>query len=144
MVCRVFQKSNAAKRPQNVSSSREASPCETGNELLDLIANPSSDFNNNNNNNNVNYWNNCVPSWPSHHHQLLSPMNSLLLKALHLRTNQQLGIGTENYNSYANVVGGLHQGNIGTDHSLLASSSTTTINNTTQLDQPFNLDSMNW
>jgi hypothetical protein len=116
VVCRVFQKSIATKKPQQTSSSQPESPCDTTsmvNEFGDIelpnlngITNSSScgftTFNTHElTNNNVNTNMNLTMNWPSSSEvqslpwpsNLLNPnnisVNSLLLKALQLRNYQQ-------------------------------------------------------
>ncbi|OIW16012.1 hypothetical protein TanjilG_04547 [Lupinus angustifolius] len=119
VVCRVFQKTAAAKKSQQISSSQPESPCDTTsmvNELGDVelpnnlnnVTNSSTAFININSsgqtynndlsnvNTNMNFTMNLpsdVPSIPSWSSGLLNPnnisVNSLLLKALQLRNYQQ-------------------------------------------------------
>lgn len=130
MVCRVFQKSLAAKKPQQTSSSQPESPCDTTSNMVNdqfgdvhelpnlntnIASNSSSqsfnvghDHLTNHVNTNMNLMTmNNWPSASSTHHEiptfpslpppwpsgLLNPnnisMNSLLLKALQLRSYQQ-------------------------------------------------------
>lgn len=173
VVCRVFQKSSAAKKPQQTSSSQPDSPCDTTsmiNEFGDvelpnnLNANSSNAFTNisgqtyiNNDLSNVNTnmnltmnWaaaTNEVPSipWPS---GLLNPnisVNSLLLKALQLRSYQQREQAAAASDHFASSY--MPQGvnsHVGTDLSsnLNASSSKVLECIPQQQEQPFNLDSI--
>ncbi|XP_021658621.2 NAC domain-containing protein 92-like [Hevea brasiliensis] len=115
VVCRVFQKSLAAKRPQQTASSHQSlgSPCDTNsivNEFGDVelpninnIGNSSNGFNdisttsNFNNHANVNMnmdmnmhnWASPSLSWPSNLLSSNLTINSLLLKALQMRSYQQ-------------------------------------------------------
>ncbi|KAK7271252.1 hypothetical protein RJT34_26990 [Clitoria ternatea] len=187
VVCRIFQKSLTAKKPQQTSSSQPESPCDTAsmvNEFGDIVELPNLNniasssssgltnmsgqtFNNNVDNftsNNVNTNMNLmtmnwptsseVPSlippslpWPS---GLLNPnisVNSLLLKALQLRSYQQreAAIATHHFASY------MPQGvsNVETDvlGSNLSVSSSKVLEcmpqqQQQQQEQPFNLDSL--
>ncbi|RDX82461.1 NAC domain-containing protein 100, partial [Mucuna pruriens] len=174
VVCRVFQKSLAVKKPQQTPSSQPESPCEIAsmvNEFGDVelpnlnnIANSSGGLSNNisgqafniadlsnNVNTNMNLTMNWPsasevrPSWPS---GLLNPsisINSLLLKALQIRSYQQreAAAAADNFASYMTQGVSL----VGTDLSsnLTASSSEVLECITTQQqqqEQPFNLDSM--
>lgn len=181
MVCRVFQKSSTAKKPQQTSSSQPDSPCDTTsmiNEFGDvelpnnLSANSSNAFTNisgqtyingdhlsNNVNTNMNLTMNwpaatsevpSIPSlpWPS---GLLNPnnisVNSLLLKALQLRSYQQReAVATDHFASYM-PQGVSHVGLTDLSSNLNASSSTVLEcipqqQQQQQQEQPFNLDSI--
>ncbi|KAK7314557.1 hypothetical protein VNO77_33083 [Canavalia gladiata] len=179
VVCRVFQKSLAAKKAQETSSSQPESPCDTTsmvNEFGDVelpnlnnIANSSTGLTNisghnfnaihlTNNNANTNIMNltmnlpdpSEIPSlpslpWPS---GLLNPnvsVNSLLLKALQLRSYQQREVAavTEHLASY------MPQGVTDLTSNLIASSSKVLEcmpqhqhQHHQQQEQPFNLDSI--
>ncbi|KAL1318547.1 protein CUP-SHAPED COTYLEDON 1 isoform X2 [Arachis ipaensis] len=105
VVCRVFQKSTAAKKPpQQTSSSQPESPCDDTTSLVNEFGqhiHHHHDLTNNNNNNNVNTNMNLAMNWPpSSDHNVpwpsvgllnpsISSMNSLILKALQLRNNYQ-------------------------------------------------------
>lgn len=181
VVCRVFQKSIQAKKPQQMPSSQPESPCDTAsmvNEFVDgdlpnlnNIANSSHGLANNNisgqtfnadlsnsvnTNMNLNMnWPNEVPSlpslpWPS---GLMNPsisVNSLLLKALQLRSYQQreavaAAVATDHL-----IASYMPQGvsQVGTD--LISSNLTASPSNKVlecmpqqqQQEQPFNLDSI--
>ncbi|KAG5030203.1 hypothetical protein AAZX31_05G219000 [Glycine max] len=145
VICRVFQKSSAPKKPQQTSSSQpsQESPISMVNEFGDVdlpnlnsIANSSSSFTNNIayngdhpsnvNTNNMNLTMNwpssteLVPSlpWPS---GLLNPnlsVNSLLLKALQLRNTYQqreTTTSTSDHHFATYVPQGFSHHNIGTD-----------------------------
>lgn len=144
VICRVFQKSSAAKKPQQTSSSQpsQESPHSMVNEFGDVdlpnlnsIANSSSSFTNNisgqthNNhdpstNVNTNMTINWPPAtdlvWPSG--SLLNPnlsMNSLLLKALQLRnTYQQREAAVSDHHFATYVPQGFSHNNIASDHHL--------------------------
>ncbi|TKY60929.1 CUP-SHAPED COTYLEDON 2 [Spatholobus suberectus] len=179
VVCRVFQKSSAPKKPHQTSSSQpsQESPTSMVNEFGDVdlpnlnsIANSSSSFTNvagqtynvggdpSNVNTNMNLTMNWpsateVPSlpWPS---GLLNPnlsVNSLLLKALQLRSTyhqQREAVASDHFAPY--VPQGLISHNIGTDHhhhlppNLNASSSSSKALESCvpQQEQPFNMDSI--
>ncbi|KAL2342487.1 hypothetical protein Fmac_003772 [Flemingia macrophylla] len=160
VVCRVFQKNSAPKKPQQQSSSSQPpqeSPTSMVNEFgdvdlpnLNTIANSSSSFTNiggqtyNNvgadlSNTNMNLtmnWPSVATAWPS---GLLNPaslsMNSLLLKALQLRSDHH------HFASYATQ--GFSHNNIGTGTDLSASSSSKALESCVpQQEQPFNMDSI--
>ncbi|KAJ6749070.1 hypothetical protein OIU79_030046 [Salix purpurea] len=133
VVCRVFQKSAEVKKPQQEPSSQQSlgSPCDTNSiandqfgdiELLNLnnIANSS---------------------------RLLSTnltMNSLLLKALQLRSYQQREATATNYSFLTN---GIAHDQFGADlGSNFQASSSRVLDSVPQpqQEQPFNLDSVNW
>ncbi|XP_061374781.1 NAC domain-containing protein 92-like [Gastrolobium bilobum] len=171
VVCRVFQKSLAAKKPQQTSSSQPESPCDTTsmvNEFGDVelpnlnnIANSSCGLTNisgqtyNNVNTNMNLAMNWpvaseVPSlpslpWPS---GLLNPnisVNSLLLKALQLRSYQQReAAATDHLASFMPQGVVSHVGNDHLSSNLSADSSKVLecMPQQQQQEQPFNLDSI--
>ncbi|KAI4350904.1 hypothetical protein L6164_005308 [Bauhinia variegata] len=184
VICRVFQKRAAAKKPQPTSSSQPSmgSPCDTNsivNEFGDIelpnlntIANSSSVFTSNisaqtylSDSNNVNTNMNLNMNWPScttsevpislpwHSAGLLSPnlsLNSLLLKALQLRSSyqQREAAAMEHFPPY--MTQGLSS-QLGADlsSSLTASSSKflecmpqQQQQQQQQQEQPFNLDSI--
>ncbi|XP_028787016.1 NAC domain-containing protein 100 [Neltuma alba] len=168
VVCRVFQKSSAAKKIQQTSSSQlslDSPPDNTSllNDFPDVdlpnlntiapnsstaFTTMSSDDVNTNMNLTMNWPPASLPSlpWPS---GLLNPnlsVNSLLLKALQLRTCQQREIA-----SYMPPHGVSHHQLMGTDHlppnfTLDASSSSKVLEmpqqQQHQQEQPFNLDSI--
>ncbi|KAJ9174044.1 hypothetical protein P3X46_017116 [Hevea brasiliensis] len=178
VVCRVFQKSSAAaKKPQQTASSQQSlgSPCDTNsivNEFGDIelpnlnnIVNSSNGFNNiptqssYNNETNVNMSMNIHNwaatreqsslSWPS---SLLSSnlsMNSLLLKALQMRSYQQREASaaacSSDHHSFLTQVS---TPQFGTDlcSNFQGSSSSSkvleTVQQPVQQEQPFNLDSI--
>uniref|UniRef100_A0A6N2KTL6 NAC domain-containing protein n=1 Tax=Salix viminalis TaxID=40686 RepID=A0A6N2KTL6_SALVM len=172
VVCRIFQKSDAVKKPQQEPSSQQSlgSLCDTNSMVndqfgdiefpnLNRIANSSCGFSNilahtYNNENNVNMNLNMnwaaareaatLPSlsWPS---GLLSSnltTNSLLLKALQLRSYQQREATTTDYSILTNGIA--HE--FGTDlgSNLQASSSSKVLDPAPQpqQEQPFHLDSI--
>ena len=165
VVCRVFQKSTEVKKPQQEPSSQQSlgSPCDTNsivNDKFGDIANSSSGFNNilahsYNNESNVNM--NLNMNWaagreaatlPSHSWPpgLLSSnltTNSLLLKALQLRSYQQREATTTDYSFLTN---GIVHDQFGTDlgSNFQASSSSKVLDSVPQpqQEQPFNLDSI--
>ncbi|XP_004512922.1 protein CUP-SHAPED COTYLEDON 1 [Cicer arietinum] len=180
VVCRVFQKSIASKKPQQTSSSQPQSPCDTTsivNEFgdvelhhMDYSTNNISpqNFNTNNVNTNMNLTMNSWPSssdvphslpislpWPS---SLLNPnninVNSLLLKALQLRSYQQqrevvAPTNIHHFAPYMSQVGVLSHSQLGNDQSnndsnISASSSKVLecMPQHNQQEQPFNLDSI--
>lgn len=180
VVCRVFQKSSAAKKPQQTQSSQQSlgSPCDTNsivNEFGDIElpnlnnnVNSSNEFNNistqSNYSNqanvdmniNVQNWASPSLSWPS---SLLSPnlaINSLLLKALQLRSYQQreaaAAAAAANAASSSDHYSFLTQGTsipqFGTDlnSNVQGSSSSSrvleTVQQPVQQEQPFILDSI--
>ncbi|KAL3570840.1 hypothetical protein D5086_028089 [Populus alba] len=173
VVCRIFQKSTAVKKPQQEPSSQQSlgSLCDTNSivndqygdiELpnLNRIASSSSGFSNisphtYNNESNVNMNLNMnwaaareaatLPSlsWPP---GLLSSnltTNSLLLKALQLRSYQQREATTTDYSFLTN---GIVHDQFGTDlgSNFQASSSSKVLDSVPQpqQEQPFNLDSI--
>ncbi|KAJ6868540.1 NAC domain-containing protein 92-like [Populus alba x Populus x berolinensis] len=173
VVCRIFQKSTAVKKPQQEPSSQQSlgSLCDTNSivndqygdiELpnLNRMANSSSGFSNlsahtYNNESNVNMNLNMnwaaareaatLPSlsWPP---GLLSSnltTNSLLLKALQLRSYQQREATTTDYSFLTN---GIVHDQFGTDlgSNFQASSSSKVLDSVPQpqQEQPFNLDSI--
>ncbi|KAI4347185.1 hypothetical protein L6164_008020 [Bauhinia variegata] len=189
VVCRVFQKSAAAKKPQPTSSSQPSmdSPCDTNsiiNEFGDVelpnlnsIANSSSSgfpnnisaqtYNNVNTNMNLNVnWPSSgasdqippphVPSLPWPSAGLLSPnlsVNSLLLKALQLRSSYQqteaataTATATEHFAPYIPQGVSSHLGttDLNSTSSLTASSSKILeyMPQQQQQEQPFNMDSI--
>ena len=169
MVCRVFQKSSTVKKPQQPTSSQQSLeyPCDTNtivNELRDIelpnlnnIANSSSGISNmslqNYNNDGINMNLNMnwaaareaastLPSlsWPS---TLLNPnlsMNSLLLRALQLRTYQPREATSTDYSIMPQGIP-----HFGTDlASSFPASSSRVLDSVQQQqqEQPFNLDSI--
>lgn len=167
MVCRIFQKS-AVKKPQQTPSSQprlDESPCDTNsiaNEFGDIelpnlnsIANSStgfcnispqsynSDINNKVNMNNMNLnmnWGAPSLSWPT---SLLSSglsVNSLLLKALQLRSYQPREATSTDY-SYM-PQGFSHFGNDLTANLQASSSKVLESAQQQQAEQPFNMDSI--
>ncbi|XP_020221531.1 NAC domain-containing protein 100 [Cajanus cajan] len=155
VVCRVFQKNSAPKKPQQTSSSQppppQESPTSMVNEFgdvdlpnLNTIANSSSSFTNiggqiyNNvgadlSNTNMNF----TMNWPS---GLLNPtnlsMNSLLFKALQLRSDHHHHhFATQGFSLNNNI-------GAGTDLSASSSSSKALESCVPQLEQPFNMDSI--
>lgn len=144
VICRVFQKGSAAKKPQQTSSSQpsQESPHSMVNEFGDVdlpnlnsIANSSSSFTNNisgqtNNNHDpsTNVNTNMTINWPSAtdlvwpSRSLLNPnlsMNSLLLKALQLRnTYQQREAAVSDHHFATYVPQGFSHNNIASDHHL--------------------------
>ncbi|KAJ6672609.1 hypothetical protein OIU85_013902 [Salix viminalis] len=174
VVCRVFQKSAEVKKPQQEPSSQQSlgSPCDTNSiandqfgdiELLNLnnIANSSSGFNNvlahsysNESNVNMDMQMNwaaareaaTLPSfpWPSGLLSTNLTMNSLLLKALQLRSYQQREATATNYSFLTN---GIAHDQFGADlGSNFQASSSRVLDSVPQpqQEQPFNLDSVNW
>ncbi|KAJ6359109.1 hypothetical protein OIU76_000759 [Salix suchowensis] len=174
VVCRVFQKSAEVKKPQQEPSSQQSlgSPCDTNSiandqfgdiELLNLnnIANSSSGFNNvlansysNESNVNMDMQMNwaaareaaTLPSfpWPSGLLSTNLTMNSLLLKALQLRSYQQREATATNYSFLTN---GITHDQFGADlGSNFQASSSRVLDSVPQpqQEQPFNLDSVNW
>lgn len=174
MVCRVFQKSAEVKKPQQEPSSQQSlgSPCDTNSiandqfgdiELLNLnnIASSSSGFNNvlahsysNESNVNMDMQMNwaaareaaTLPSfpWPSGLLSTNLTMNSLLLKALQLRSYQQREATATNYSFLTN---GITHDQFGADlGSNFQASSSRVLDSVPQpqQEQPFNLDSVNW
>ncbi|KAG8654332.1 hypothetical protein MANES_05G112755v8 [Manihot esculenta] len=178
VVCRVFQKSSAAKKPQQTQSSQQSlgSPCDTNsivNEFGDIElpnlnnnVNSSNEFNNistqSNYSNqanvdmniNVQNWASPSLSWPS---SLLSPnlaINSLLLKALQLRSYQQREAAAAAANAasssdhYSFLTQGTSIPQFGTDlnSNVQGSSSSSrvleTVQQPVQQEQPFILDSI--
>ncbi|GLT42174.1 hypothetical protein SLA2020_161910 [Shorea laevis] len=167
VVCRVFQKSAAAKKPQQSSSSQPSpgSPCDTNsivNEFGDIeypsIANSTSGFSNlttnsYNSDNNGNIIMNMdlgatqLPtlSWPS---SLLSSnisMNSWLLKALQLRgtynqPRDHLLNGTTSMEYSSFLPQGIPALGSGLGSGFQPSSSPSTVPPQPQQEQPFNLD----
>ncbi|KAJ6418521.1 hypothetical protein OIU84_001809 [Salix udensis] len=174
VVCRVFQKSAEVKKPQQEPSSQQSlgSPCDTNSiandqfgdiELLNLnnIANSSSGFTNvlaqsysNESNVNMDMQMNwaaareaaTLPSfpWPSGLLSTNLTMNSLLLKALQLRSYQQREATATNYSFLTN---GIAHDQFGADlGSNFQASSSRVLDSVPQpqQEQPFNLDSVNW
>ncbi|KAG5233974.1 NAC domain-containing protein [Salix suchowensis] len=174
VVCRVFQKSAEVKKTQQEPSSQQSlgSPCDTNSiandqfgdiELLNLnnIANSSSGFNNvlahsysNESNVNMDMQMNwaaareaaTLPSfpWPSGLLSTNLTMNSLLLKALQLRSYQQREATATNYSFLTN---GIAHDQFGADlGSNFQASSSRVLDSVPQpqQEQPFNLDSVNW
>ncbi|GLT48905.1 hypothetical protein SLA2020_224950 [Shorea laevis] len=169
VVCRVFQKTAAAKKPQQSSSSQPSpgSPCDTNsivNEFGDVefpnIANSSSGFSNlstqsyttdTNGNLNMNMNLNMdlatLPSltWPSNLLNSNISMNSWLLKALQLKGtyNQPRDVlnGTTNMEFSTFLPQGMPQLGSGLGSGFQASSSPSTAPQPQQ-EQPFNLDSI--
>ncbi|KAL1819772.1 hypothetical protein ACET3Z_014641 [Daucus carota] len=190
VVCRIFQKTSAMKKPQQTASSPQSldSPnCDTNaiiNEFGDFehlpnlnnVANSSTQhINTGANNNNVLYntdlnnmatitsWNaaceaanSLLPSlsWPSSLLNSNLSVNSLLLKALQLRSYQPREISsTSNSMDYAALMPQGLMPAFGNDHlfssNLAASTSTSRVDNSVQQqepnqqqEQPFNLDSI--
>ncbi|KAF9671382.1 hypothetical protein SADUNF_Sadunf12G0041500 [Salix dunnii] len=174
VVCRIFQKSAEVKKPQQEPSSQQSlgSPCDTNSIAndqfgdmefpnLNRVANSSSGFNNvlahgYNNESNVNMdmhmnWAAAreaatLPSfpWPSGLLNTNLTMNSLLLKALQLRSYQQREATTTDYSILTN---GIAHDQFGADlGSNFQASSSKVLDPVPQpqQEQPFNLDSINW
>ncbi|KAG5014734.1 hypothetical protein JHK82_020418 [Glycine max] len=169
VICRVFQKSSAPKKPQQTSSSQpsQESPTSMVNEFGDVdlpnlnsIANSSSSFTNNiayningDPSNAVNTNMNLTMNWPS---GFLNPnlsVNSLLLKASQLRnTYQQREAATSSDHHFATYVpqGFSHNNTIGTEHHLMTPNLSATSSSSKALEyscvpqqeQPFNMDSI--
>ncbi|KAJ6881876.1 NAC domain-containing protein 92-like [Populus alba x Populus x berolinensis] len=167
VVCRVFQKSTEVKKPQQEPSSQQSlgSPCETNsivNDKFGDIANSSSGFNNilahsYNNESNVNMDSHMnwaaareaatLPSlsWPSGLLSTNLTMNSLLLKALQLRSYQQREATTTNYSFLTNGIPHEFGADLGSN---FQASSSKVLDSAPQpqpqQEQPFSLDSINW
>ncbi|KAF7836906.1 Protein CUP-SHAPED COTYLEDON 2 [Senna tora] len=169
VVCRVFQKSSATKKTQQTSSSQPSidSPnCDTNNSLVNEFGDvdlPSLNTSINNPNSSIAFstiYNNdhtTNMNWPATtdllpwSSALLNPnlsVNSLLLKALHLRNCQQreaAALTTDHFASYMQQPQGVPQV-MGTDNLRLAASSSSKVLECTpqqqQQEQPFNLDSI--
>jgi hypothetical protein len=165
VVCRVFQKSTEVKKPQQEPSSQQSlgSPCDTNsivNDKFGDIANSSSGFHNilahsYNNESNVNMDSHMnwaaareaatLPSlaWPSGLLNTNLTMNSLLLKALQLRSYQQREATTTNYSFLTNGIP--HEFGAALGSNFQASSSKVLDSAPQpQQEQPFSLDSINW
>lgn len=197
VVCRIFQKSAAAKKPQQTESSQQSmdSPnCDTNTTInmhdfgdfdhlpnLNSVANsstnhiPMQNYNNNNiidQNNNINNLNmnmnwaaaretaaSTIPSlsWPSNLLNSNLSMNSLLLRALQIKSYQQQREATSA--DYSFMPQGVLLSHFGTDHNnsnfssnnilpaaatVAASSSAKALDSVEQehQEQPFNLDSI--
>ena len=182
MVCRVFQKSSAAKKPQQTSQPSMGSPCDTNsmvNEFgdvkppnLNTIANSSNGFTNISahtyNNNNVNTNMNLAMNWPAPSSEvpslpsfswpssgLLNPnlsVNSLILKALQLRTNYQqreAAASTDHFAMSSFIPQPQGVSHVGSSTDLQSSNPNASSSSKVldcmpqqQQEQPFNLDSM--